>query len=317
MNNRKQSLMLRETLDIPAQVDMCVHSPLPVLPIRPGRVYTLGRGSSDHAALVVHHLLGRAGVPSTGLALSLVGETIDIADSLYLLISQSGASPDMCEAARKIRSAGCSVLSLVNHDNSRLSEESNFSISQYAGDEIAVAATKSVICSILAGAKLAEHWGATPLDLESFAGQVEKLKSVSVRALADLFVGTSPILVVGRGSGYGIACEIALKLQELLGRPAMAYSSSEVLHGPAGMVQTDYPVLALAVGPERSDVLGSVEKLRTMGAKCQVLETSQRHDALAATLMLCHVYVALEAACQSMGLSPDKPRNLNKVTLTE
>lgn len=101
-----------------------------------------------------------------------------------------------------------------------------------------------------------------------------------------------------------------------VGRAAMAYSSSEVLHGPAGMMNANYPVLALALGPEKHDVLECVEKLDAMGADCHVLTTPLRQDKLSATLILCQVYLEIEQACVLRGLSPDTPRNLSKVTLT-
>jgi len=50
--------------------------------------------------------------------------------------------------------------------------------------------------------------------------------------------------------------------------------------------------------------------------KCHVIGNSLRHDKLAATLVLCQIYLAIEQACLQKGLSPDAPRNLSKVTLT-
>ena len=308
--------MCKEALEIASQTRKLISGELPVLPVRPRRVFTVGRGSSDHAALVIHHLLSSAGVVSSSMPMSLIGNTVDSPESLYLLISQSGASPDICAAAIQIRQAGCSVLSLVNQDNSRLANEASHSLSQCAGSELAVAATKSVVCSIVAGARLAEYWGVTIFNLIDLPEQIQSVQNLPSETLTELFVATGPILVIGRGSGYGIACEIALKLQELLGRAAMAYSSSEVLHGPAGMITSGYCVLALAVGPECDDVLQCVDKLAAMGAECHVRNNTQRQDELAATLILCHIYLAIEKACVQRGLSPDMPRNLSKVTLT-
>lgn len=304
-------------MQIADQTRELIESALPDLPDRPSRVYTVGRGSSDHAALVIQHLLGNAGIPSTSMPLSNINEVVDSANSLYLLISQSGSSPDICHAATLINRAGCPVVSLVNHENSRLATEASFSLSQHAGNEIAVAATKSVICSIVAGALLSESWGnAVSFQLNHFPEHIQTIQKMPIENLSRFLAASDPILVIGRGSGYGIACEVALKLQELLGRAAMAYSSSEVLHGPAGMILSGYPVLALAVGPEKDDVLTCIDKVSAMGADCHVLTTDLRHDKLAATLLLTQVYLALELACVNNGFSPDKPRNLSKVTFT-
>lgn len=316
MNTENSSLMRQEALEIASRTRKLIHSELPVLPDLPNRVYTIGRGSSDHAALVIHHLLASAGIVTASMPMSLISDVVDSNNSLYLLISQSGASPDICKVASQIRRIGCPVLSLVNQNHSDLENVASHSLPQYAGDEIAVAATKTVICSIVAGARLAEHWGASSFDLINLPEQIYSVQNLPNDQLIELFSATGPILVIGRGSGYGVACEIALKLQELLGRAAMAYSSSEVVHGPAGMIVSGYSILALAVGPERSDVLHGVDKLQAMGADCHVINTSVRHDKLAATLTLCQIYLALEKACIVRGFSPDQPRNLSKVTFT-
>jgi glucosamine--fructose-6-phosphate aminotransferase (isomerizing) len=96
----------------------------------------------------------------------------------------------------------------------------------------------------------------------------------------------------------------------------MAYSSAEVLHGPAGMIVDSYPVLALAAGHEQNSVLSTVKQLREAGADVMVLGDKHRADDMASTVLLSRAYLALESACRQRGRSPDKPDNLNKVTLT-
>ena len=71
MTKLPSSLMYQEALEIASQTNKLIDKELPLPPIRPRCVYTLGRGSSDHAALVIHHLLGSAGVVSTSMPMSL------------------------------------------------------------------------------------------------------------------------------------------------------------------------------------------------------------------------------------------------------
>ena len=323
MTRTMSSRMHLETRQIAERVRVALAAPLPALPPVPRALHTLARGSSDHAATVVHRLLAAAGIPATTLPPSLIGEpngpggaALRLDGATLLALSQSGASPDLCTAAERCARQGSAVIALVNAEGSPLADVASTRLSQHAGEERAVAATKSVVCSIVAGARLAEHWGAPAFGLDALPDQIEEMQGRPFDALAALFAADGPLLVIGRGSGLGVAAEIALKVQELLGRPAMAYSSAEVLHGPAGMVTAGYPVLALAHGPEADSVRSSVERLRELGAAVSVLDESPRDDSLAATAALAHAYLALESACRARGRSPDKPDNLSKVTLT-
>lgn len=308
--------MYRETCEIADRVRAALSAELPALPGRPHHLYTLARGSSDHAATVIHRLMAAVGLPSTTMPPSLLRAPLELIDTAILTISQSGASPDLCEAATICRQQGCEVIALVNQVDSPLSAAASVTLAQYAGQERAVAATKSVVCSIVMAERLAEQWGSPTLDLLSLPEQIEQMQSQSLDLLSDLFVGTGPVLVIGRGTGLGVAAEIGLKVQELLGRPAMAYSSAEVLHGPAGMIKNGYPVLAIAVGPQRDAVLATVERLQKLGATVVTLGTAPRTDMFAPVVVLAHVYLALENAARRLGRSPDKPDNLTKVTLT-
>ena len=309
--------MFQETQQIAHCVQSVLDSELPDLFSAPQHLYTLARGSSDHAATVVHRFMAAAGLPATTMPPSLIQQSLRLGGSALLAISQSGASPDLTTAAEKCRAQNCPVIALVNAAGSPLSSAATISLAQHAGNEQAVAATKSVVCSIVMGARIAERWGAASFNLDTLAEHIQSAQRQSVEELIRLFVADGPLLVIGRGTGLGVASEIALKVQELLGRPAMAYSSAEVLHGPAGMIRRGYPVLALAVGQERASVLSSVERLSKLGAEVTTIDVVQRRNALASTVALSHIYLALEAACRELGRSPDKPRNLSKVTLTQ
>lgn len=311
------SRMRLETGQIAERVAAALAQPLPELPPAPRTLYTLARGSSDHAATVLHRLFGRAGIVATTLPPSQCAPPVQPREAAVVAISQSGASPDLCAAADHARSLALPVVSIVNATASPLAQRASHPVAQHAGEERAVAATKSVVCSIVAGARIAEVWGAPSLSLQALPERIEREQHASIDALVAAFIASGPLLVIGRGSGLGVAAEIALKVQELLGRPAMAYSSAEVLHGPAGMIAPDYPVLALTVGPEAQAVAGSADRLGELGARVWRLHAEEPHDVLDATVVLSRVYLALEAACRALGRSPDKPENLQKVTLTD
>lgn len=312
-----KSRMFSEVGQIADSVRSVIAFSFPDVPDRPEHLYTLGRGSSLHATTVVNCLMGNIGIPATNLPLNQACAPLQLGQCVLLAVSQSGASPDLCAAVKAAVDQGCPVIGLVNMANSAVSRLATTTLSQCAGNELAVAATKSVVCSIVMGARLAEKWGNTDHELEQLPAQIEAVQQRSVDALCRFLATDEPLLVIGSGGGLGVAGEICLKAQELLGRAAMAYSAAEVLHGPAGMIRQGYPVLALAVGPDAESVGDCATRLSAMGASVYTLDDAPRDDALAATTLLVHCYLAMELACQRLGRSADEPANLKKVTLTE
>lgn len=313
MNSR-----LREEIgQIAGSVRTALTSKLPLLPKRPDHLYTVARGSSLHASTVLHHLMLHASLPSASLSPSLIQPSVVMKNSVVLAVSQSGASPDLCRTVRACIAQDCPVIGLVNMPDSELELLASTTILQCAGEETSVAATKSMVCSVIMGARLAMQWGASDYDLDTLPGQIEAVQKQPVEELVTFLATKEPLLVIGCGSGYGVAAEIALKSQELLGRPTMAYSPAEVLHGPAGMIRKGYPVLALATGPGQSAVVDCTHKLTEMGADVHILDDATRSDDFAPLLLLTRIYLALELACHRLGRSPDQPVNLSKVTLTE
>jgi glucosamine--fructose-6-phosphate aminotransferase (isomerizing) len=77
----------------------------------------------------------------------------------------------------------------------------------------------------------------------------------------------APGYVVARGAGLAVAREVALKLKEVCGLHAEAFSSAELRHGPREIVDARFVVLALALpGPGRADVLAAAREMATQGA---------------------------------------------------
>ena len=63
----------------------------------------------------------------------------------------------------------------------------------------------------------------------------------------------SPAFVLGRGATFAIAAEAALKLKETCAIHAEAFSSAEVMHGPAAIVAPGFLVLAFMPQDEARD----------------------------------------------------------------
>ena len=311
------SLLYKEIGQIAASVEHVLLAELPELPPRPDHLYCVARGSSLHASAVIHHLMRHASIPSSSLSPNLLQAGPILLNSVVLAVSQSGASPDLCTAARACLVQNCPVVALVNMPNSTLERLASSTLHQHAGEEKAVAATKSMVCSVIMGARLAMHWGAPDFNLDDLSDQIMAIQQQEFGELLKFLSIEEPLLIIGGGSAYGVAAEVALKAQELLGRASMAYSPAEVLHGPAGMIREDYPVLVLATGPEKDAALKCAQKLVDMGALIHTVSDTERQDDLAPLLSLSRIYQAMEAACRRLGRSPDQPVNLSKVTLTE
>src|SRR5262245_11792430 len=186
-----------------------------------------GRGSSGHAGVFLRYLIEtRLRLPVSASAPSVITAfrtPLKLRDALFIVISQSGQSPDLVAATKSARAAGARTIAIVNATSSPVAEAAEFVIPIEAGQEHSVAATKTVIGSMAAGAELV----ATLAEDRALRDAVDRLPGRLTRALAldwsaiasDLG-NASAVFVAARGLGLGSAREIALKLSEILRLPA-------------------------------------------------------------------------------------------------
>lgn len=336
------SQVLREIHAAPKAVRNMLIANRPVFPtlakrlrnLKPRAVVTIARGSSDHAATFFKYLCEiKLGIPvaSLGPSLATLYQAPLRMDGLAsLAISQSGASPDLVALQEAVRAAGGMTIAAVNAQGSPLSEASDIVLDLAAGPELSVAATKSFIASAALAAALVAHWvedaellAALERLPERIAAPIDCDWSAAVEALADV----SSLYVVGRGPGLAMAGEAALKLKEMCGLHAEAYSAAELLHGPVALVGPDFPVLVLAGG--RSDRTPTALAARLAadgvpvflagdeadGAVSLPVATSD-HPLTDHIALIASFYVFAEALARRRGFDPDKPPKLKKVTRT-
>lgn len=298
----------------------------------PRAVVTFGRGSSDHAGTYGRYLMGtRLGVltSAAGLSVSSVYQTHQTLDGvLGLAISQSGQSPDLLAAVRAARTAGARIVALVNDPSSPLAEAADIVIPLHAGPERSVAATKSYIASLSALAHLTAEWSdddglrAGLSALPARLAQAWALDwSEAVTALRD----ARNLYVLGRGVGYGVALEAALKFKETCGLHAEAFSTAEVLHGPMALVEPGFPVLVFAQNDEtRPGVRAMAADMAERGARVLAATAGEpgglpalaADPAMEPILMIQSFYRMVNALAVARGHDPDSPPHLNKVTET-
>jgi glucosamine--fructose-6-phosphate aminotransferase (isomerizing) len=302
--------------------------------LAPHAVVTCARGSSDHAATFAKYLietrlniLTSSAAPSVS---SVYDSTPNLSGTLFLAISQSGASPDLLATVRAAKNAGALVVALVNAESSPLAQTADFTVPLCAGIERSVAATKSYIASLSAIIQLVGSWardGDLLTDLQGAPTLLEQAWTLDWSPAVSRLRLASDLYVLGRGLGLGVAQEAALKFKETCGLHAEAVSSAEVQHGPMALIRVGFPVLIFA----QDDVTRSgVESLATelAGRRADImlagskvpralnLPTLPASPVLQPLLMVQSFYRMVNALALARGLNPDRPPYLNKVTET-
>lgn len=291
-----------------------------------------GRGSSGHAGVHLRYLIEtRLGLPVSMTAPSVITalqRPLKLEGALFIVISQSGASPDLIAAARMARAAGAQTIALVNAEGSPLADAAEHVLPLLAGAERAVAATKSVTSSMLAGALLVAALAADAglmAALERLPARLDAAHACDWSGLAPSLANAPSVCVTGRGFGLAPAREIALKLTEVLRIPALGHSAAELLHGPRAALSSRTPVLAIRLADRTGqDVDGLVTRLRSEGVPVSAVggpsgdlpwigDDDPVTDAIA---MLVPAYRLIEAAARAKGFDPDHPPHLSKVTRT-
>jgi glutamine---fructose-6-phosphate transaminase (isomerizing) len=303
----------------------------------PPAAVTIARGSSDHAAAYGAYLLTlAAGVPVASLPPSLVTlgrAPLRLPGHLALAVSQSGRSPDLVACLGAARGAGALGAALVNEEGSPLAAAAELVLPLRAGPERGVAATKSLIASLAALARLAAAWRPDPaldVGLAGLPGALRRAAGAGLAADAGWLDGAEHVYVLARGPGQPVALEVALKLKETCGVHAEAFSSAELRHGPREIVDERFAVLALALpGPGLDDVLAAAGELAGQGARARLVGPPEaagdgalvrlpdglewRLAPIAAAQAL---YPLLARTAAARGRDPDRPRTLAKVTET-
>jgi glutamine---fructose-6-phosphate transaminase (isomerizing) len=303
--------------------------------LAPPVVVTCARGSSDHAAAYLKYLLEIAvGVPvaSVGPSVSSVyGARLRLGGGVLVSVSQSGRSPDLVALQAAARAAGALTIAIVNATDSPLAQQAEVVIPLHAGPERSVAATKSFVSSTVAIAALAAAWAG-----DSALGKaVEALPDALGRALQcdwsaarEAIDQASSLYVLGRGPGFPIAQEAALKCKEVAAVHAEAFSIAEVMHGPLRLVQDRFPVLALLPDDQASasnrvglnrivDAGGSLFTASPDAAPGVALPSAATgHGFTDPIAMVLSFYGFIEQVSRARGFDPDRPANLRKVTET-
>lgn len=300
----------------------------------PPVVVTVARGSSDHAATYFTYAAElTTGRPVASLGPSVVsvyGARLRLSGAAALAISQSGRSPDIVALLSAARDGGALTIALVNAEGAPLSALADHPIALAAGPEWSVAATKSFVAAVVAGLALVAAWGADAAleaALAALPDQLEAALAADWSAAVAPAAAAASLFTLGRGPGFAVAAEAALKFKETSQVHAEAYSGAEVLHGPVSLVGSGFPVLAfLPDDAARKGLAGVLARIAADGAavfvagECAVgtrlPSVATGHPLTEPLAMLVSFYAFVEALARARGLDPDAPRGLRKVTET-
>jgi glutamine---fructose-6-phosphate transaminase (isomerizing) len=331
--------MARETAEIPAAVERLLARADLIASIvgriqraKPRIVVFCGRGSSGHVGVYLRYLFEtRLGLLASAAAPSVVTayqRPPQLQGALFIVISQSGRSPDLVNATQTARNLGAVTLAIVNDENSPVAVASELTLPIAAGAEHAVAATKTVALSMIAGAQLVAVL-ARDDDLKNGLQQLPlrltRALTCDWSAWANCVAGAAATFVVGRGYALGCVREIALKVSEILRVPALGFSAAELRHGPRASISAVTPVLVLRQNDQAAvtvddlivELKDASERLFTAGGNAGTLPwIGDGNPVCDPILMLIPAYLAIEAAARQQGFDPDNPPHLTKVTRT-
>ena len=303
--------------------------------IDPYSIVSIARGSSDHAAQYLNYLtMAKLGKLPTSLSMSILTlyqTQLDISRSIGIAISQSGQSPDVVNPLKYFSEHGPGSIALVNDINSPLAKIAKWTVPLHAGPEKSVAATKSFIASLSASAHLVGSWKNDKNllnGLERLPDDLKLAQECDWSSAISTLKNAKRIMVVGRGFGLSLALEAALKFKETCSIQAEAFSAAEIKHGPQALIENGYPLIVFANrGPALHSMLELADDMKSRGAKVILAAPSfvkekdlLIHSAYCEDLDILSAaqsfYLMIEELSRSLGLNPDEPRHLSKITKT-
>jgi glutamine---fructose-6-phosphate transaminase (isomerizing) len=302
----------------------------------PRVVVTCARGSSAYAATFGKYLIERyLGIPVAAAAPSITtvyARHLQLEGQLFLTISQSGRSDDLIETTASAKSAGALTAAIVNDVDSPLAATCDIVLPMAAGAELSVAATKTFVASVTALLNLAATWtneACLKVSLDRLPGRLAEATQLDWSHAVGAISSVKSLVTLGRGPTLAIAQEAALKLKEICGLHAEAYSGAEFQHGAIALVSSGYPILIFRPGDKSAEPLSSLttDLCRKRAAvfitgheavpdAVQLPALQPDHPETDAVCLIQSFYGLAIHLATHRGMNVDQPRNLKKVTRT-
>jgi glucosamine--fructose-6-phosphate aminotransferase (isomerizing) len=318
---------------------------------RAERVYVVGCGTASYAAHVAAYLIQDwVGLPATmqiGSEMRYSPPPIDDR-TLVIGVSQSGETADTLAPLRLAEERGAMVVVVTNVVGSAITREADAVIYLQAGPEVAVASTKAFVTQVLVLQMLALHlarrrgtlsdsrllaYGQALRSLPRLAAETLRL-APEIKKLAQRYSQVHDFIYIGRGVGFPIAMEGALKLKELSYVHAEGYAAGELKHGPIALLDADTPLVAIATaGSVYEKVVSNVAEARARSAPIIAIATEgddqidhYAHDVLyvpetpepiSPVIAVLPLQLLAYEMAVARGTDVDQPRNLAKSVTVE
>jgi len=297
-----------------------------LISLDPKMVMIIGRGSSDHAGVFAKYLIEiELSIPTCSAApsvSSIYKKQLKLDSAVVIVISQSGRSPDIIEQAKMAKSGGAYCIAIVNDETSPLKDIVDEVLPVRAGKEVSVAATKSYLATLSTMVHLISVWSKNKelySSLKRLPAVMKEVIANDIQLLPADFEHIKNMVVLSRGISLGIANEMALKLKEVCSIHAEAFSSAEFLHGPITLVEKGIHILNCVVKDEcESSHSQQIDEIIKRNGRVIFIHQAglEIHPRLAPLLILQRFYIDIANISVALGLNPDKPTGLKKVTQT-
>ncbi len=319
------------------------------------RVVVLACGTSLYAGLIAKYMIEQwARLPVEVVAASefRYSDPVIGPEVLCIPITQSGETADTLAGVRQAREHGAPVISLTNTVGSAITRVSDAVLYLQAGPEICVVGTKTFMTSVIVLALLALHLGRVSgalrddeldqalLGLHHLPTQAQRVldransDEDSIASVARQLSTCRSFMFIGRGVGYPIALEGALKLKEVSYIHAEGYPAGELKHGPIALLDPETPLLAIATVSKTYDkVISNIQEVRARDARVVAIATEGdtsilvhahdvffipfAHELLAPVLQVIPLQLFAYHVAVARGCNIDQPRNLAKSVTVE
>jgi glucosamine--fructose-6-phosphate aminotransferase (isomerizing) len=314
-------------------------------------VLLLGMGTSLHAAMVGEYVIEDwAGIPARAVDASefryrrpTFGK-----DTLAVVVTQSGETADTLVGLLQAKERGALTVAVTNVVASSAARDADGAIYLHAGPEIGVASTKTFLAHLvslyLLGLRLATVNGRVSLErrrelvagLRALPDQVRAVldREKEIAAMAHRYSGYRNFMYSGRGLGYPVALEGALKLKEISYIHAEGTTGGELKHGPIALVDKDFPVIAVCTASATKDkMVSNVHEIvardapvlalvtegdySLKGVATDVFEMPAVEEAAGAILNTVLLQLFAYHVAVKLGQDVDQPRNLAKSVTVE
>ncbi len=227
------------------------------------RIIIVACGTSWHAGLVGEYLIeecARIPVEVEYASEFRYRNPIISEKDIVIAVSQSGETADTMAAIELAKEKGATIFGICNVVGASIPRLSHAGVYTHAGPEIGVASTKAFTAQVtvltLMALYMAQQRGTISqsklirllTELDNIPSLVEKclLSNDSIRNISEQFKDARNFLFLGRGSGFPVALEGALKLKEISYIHAEGYPAAEMKHGPIALIDEEMPVVFIA-----------------------------------------------------------------------